>query len=104
MFHITRFAENFFRSLWCVRCRHFFATFTTVSLVEFSCISELHKFSISLSWMCRRKWYAIFYMKCEFWTNNLKWFVSDRTTKHSMENMVNIFFGFFSRNYSFIIL
>ena len=91
IFHKALFTEDFFRSLWSIRCCDSFTTFTTVSLVEFSRISELHEFPISLSWMRRRKWYTVFDMKCELKTDNLKWLASDRATKHRPQSVVDIF-------------
>ena len=82
MFHITRFAENLFASLRRITRGHLVPTFATASLVESSCISELHEFPISLSWMSFWKRNTDFYVKCQFWSNNLKWFTCDRAAKH----------------------
>ena len=102
--HITGFTENFLRPIRSIRCSDFFTTFTTVSLVELSWISELHQFSISLSWMYRRKWYGVFDMKSELWSDNLKWFTTDRTTENNFENVINILLCYFWTNNFLIVL
>lgn len=103
-FSVTRFAEDFLRTIFRVGAHDFCTTFCTRSLIQFVRISVAHTLFVSLVWMSRRDREVILDVKYEFLFDNFERFLGYLTFDNASEERIDIFLSCFVADYFFIVL
>lgn len=103
-FSIALFTNNLLGSVRRIGGYNLFLAFSTSPLIQFSRISQIHSFFVSLVWMFGRNWDSVLNIEYELLFDDFKWLFSYFALDNSGEYLVDIFGSGFIAHSSLIIL